>query len=63
MYAWLWQHLPGPTPVRALVAIALVVVVVALCFVWVFPWVADRLPVDNLDQQAAPAPVTTRGIA
>ncbi len=51
MYAWLWNHLPGPVPVRAVVALLLIVAVVVLCFWQVFPWVATKLPVDNLDQQ------------
>ena len=51
MYAWIWGHLPGPTAVRAVIFVLLVALVVVVCFTWVFPWVAARLPVDNVNQQ------------
>jgi hypothetical protein len=44
MYAWVWRHLPGPRPVRTLVALALVAAVVVLLFSTVFPWAEDALP-------------------
>ena len=44
MYAWIWRHLPGPLPVRALISLALVVVVVGLLFTEVFPWAEKSLP-------------------
>jgi hypothetical protein len=52
MYAWVWRHLPGPWPVRTLVAVALVAAIVVLLFTMVFPWAEDSLPflkvtVDN----------------
>lgn len=53
MYAWLWERLPGPVPVRILIALLAVAAVVVVCFWWVFPWVAQRLPVDNFDQQTS----------
>ena len=43
MYGWLWRHLPGPAPVRALIALALFIGVVAVLFLWVFPWLEPRL--------------------
>lgn len=55
MYAWIWAHLPGPTAVRALIAVLALVAIVLVCFTWVFPWVAARLPVDNFEQQSAAA--------
>jgi hypothetical protein len=48
MYGWLWGHLPGPTPVRVVVALLLFVAVVAVLFVWVFPWVEPRLPFTDV---------------
>lgn len=48
MYAWIWRHLPGPVPVRLLVATALLLGVVAVLFVWVFPWLEPRLPFTNV---------------
>ena len=44
MYAWIWRHLPGPVPLRLVVAAALVLAVVALLFTVVFPWAEHRLP-------------------
>jgi hypothetical protein len=48
MYGWLWRHLPGPTWVRALIALALFVGAVAVLFLWVFPWLEPRLPFTNV---------------
>lgn len=44
MYAALWRALPGPSLVRALIALALTAVVVAVLFQWVFPLVSLHLP-------------------
>lgn len=44
MYGWIWKHLPGPTPVRALSALVLTAGVVALLFTVVFPWAEQTLP-------------------
>ncbi|MBA0124084.1 hypothetical protein H0B56_00835 [Haloechinothrix sp. YIM 98757] len=48
MYAWLWRHLPGPRPVRALIALALIVGVIALLMLVVFPWAEPLLPFNNV---------------
>jgi hypothetical protein len=48
MYAWIWNHLPGPTPVRALLAAGLLLAVVAALFTWVFPWLEPRLPFTDV---------------
>jgi hypothetical protein len=48
MYAELWQRLPGPTPVRALITLVLIVLVVAVLFLWVFPWAEQHLPFLNV---------------
>ncbi|GIG34343.1 hypothetical protein [Cellulomonas oligotrophica] len=47
MYGWLWRHLPGPTPVRAVLALALAAAVVAACFLWVYPAVAPYMPFNE----------------
>ena len=44
MYGWIWRHLPGPWPVRLLVAVVLVTAVVLLLFTQVFPWAERSLP-------------------
>ena len=47
MYPWLWRHLPGPAPVRALLAVVLLLVVVWVCFQWVFPAAAPFMPFND----------------
>lgn len=47
MYAWLWGHLPGPLPLRLLIAVVGAAVVVVILFLVVFPWVDGRLNIDN----------------
>jgi len=47
MYGWLWRHLPGPTPVRAVLAAALVAAVLVVCFQWVYPAVAPYMPFNE----------------
>jgi small-conductance mechanosensitive channel len=60
MYAWLWRHLPGPTPVRVLLAAALFVAVVAVLFTWVFPWLEPRLPFTDVTvDTGTPAALST----
>ena len=44
MYAWIWRHLPGPWPVRGLLAALLAAAVVVLLFTTVFPWAEHTLP-------------------
>jgi hypothetical protein len=44
MYAWIWQHLPGPTAVKVVLATVLVGLVVLVLFTVVFPWVVTWLP-------------------
>ncbi|WP_199731936.1 hypothetical protein [Cellulomonas triticagri] len=45
MYAWVFRHLPGPLPVRVLLALVLLAGAVAALFTWVFPAVAPYLEV------------------
>lgn len=44
MYAWVWQHLPGPTWIRALFALLLLSAAVVLLFAVVFPWAQAAIP-------------------
>lgn len=44
MYPWVWRHLPGPTPVKAVTALALLALVVMALFTVVFPWAVTWLP-------------------
>ncbi|MCA0328593.1 MAG: hypothetical protein LCI03_01665 [Actinobacteria bacterium] len=61
MYGWIWSHLPGPWPVKAVLALALLAIVVLLCFQYVFPWLESVVPwlgdvtVDNSPSAAGAA--------
>jgi len=52
MYAALWRLLPGPGPVKALLALALLVGVVAVCFLWLFPAIAPYMPFNDNSVQS-----------
>jgi len=47
MYGWLWRHLPGPVPVRAILALVLAAAVLAACFLWLYPAVAPYMPFNE----------------
>lgn len=47
MYGALWRVLPGPRPVKLLLALVLFALVVVVCFQWLFPWAAQRLPMND----------------
>lgn len=49
MYAALWRLLPGPSVVRVIICLVLVALVLVACDSWVFPWMADQLPMDEAD--------------
>ena len=48
MYVWIWRHLPGGWPLKALQSLVLLLVAVALLFVVVFPWAEPRLPFNQV---------------
>ncbi|MFI9270042.1 hypothetical protein ACIGXM_04915 [Kitasatospora sp. NPDC052896] len=48
MYSWIWRHLPGTTPVRAIISLLLILGAVYLLFQYVFPWVEPLLPFNNV---------------
>ena len=54
MYVWFWRHLPGPLPVRLLLALLAFAAVVAVLFLFVFPRVEPLLPFSDVtvDSQA-----------
>ena len=47
MYGWIWRHLPGPVPVRVVIALVLVAAVLAACFLWLFPAVSPLMPFND----------------
>ncbi|MED7950570.1 MULTISPECIES: hypothetical protein [unclassified Streptomyces] len=48
MYGWIWRHLPGPSPVKAVISLLLVLGVVYLLFTYVFPWAEPLLPFGDV---------------
>ncbi|MFV0532140.1 MAG: hypothetical protein ACK5MR_00620 [Cumulibacter sp.] len=48
MYSWIWRHLPGGAPLKALQATILFLAVVALLFFVVFPWIEPHLPFNDV---------------
>ena len=48
VYVWFWRHLPGPLPVRLLLAALALAVVVAVLFLVVFPAVEPLLPFTDV---------------
>ncbi len=47
VYSAIWRALPGPLPVRILLAALLVLGVVAFCFLWLFPRIAPSMPFND----------------
>lgn len=47
MYALLWRSLPGPWPVKALLALLLAAAVVVALFTWGFPALAPYIPFND----------------
>jgi hypothetical protein len=47
MYPWLRRRLPGPPPVRAVLALLPALVVVGVLFQWGFPHRAPLLPFND----------------
>lgn len=41
MYAAIWRRLPGPTPVKVIIAAVLILAIILFLFEVVFPWVQD----------------------
>lgn len=48
MYTWFWRSLPGPTPLRVVLALLAFLVVAALLLFVVFPAVEPLLPFNDV---------------
>jgi hypothetical protein len=48
MYAWVWRHLPGPWPVRALIALVMAAAIVAALMLWGFPWFEETFGLNDV---------------
>lgn len=55
MYVWLWRRLPGPLPLRVLLALLVLAGVVAMLFLVVFPRLHEVLPFDDVTVGSEPA--------
>lgn len=47
-YGLIWRILPGPWPVKTLLALVLLAGVVAALFTWVFPEIAPLMPFNDV---------------
>lgn len=61
MYGWIWRHLPGSWPCKALAALLLVAAAVALLLFVVFPAVEPHLPFTDVtvEDPGSPSPGPT----
>ncbi len=48
MYVWFWRRLPGPLPVRVLLALLAFLAVVVVLFTLVFPRLEPLLPFSDV---------------
>lgn len=48
MYAAYWRSLPGPWWVKAIITIVIAVIVVLLLMNYIFPWVAELIPSNDV---------------
>ncbi|WP_408921749.1 hypothetical protein ACKFRU_10140 [Corynebacterium tuberculostearicum] len=48
MYRALWNFLPGPTPMKVILAIAIAVGVFFLLMEVVFPWLSPMMPYNDV---------------
>lgn len=48
MYGTIWRLLPGPTFVKALIALALLTGIFFLLMEVVFPWVSAQMPYNDV---------------
>jgi hypothetical protein len=47
VYGWWWRVLPGPWWLRVLISLLAAAAVVLVCFVYVFPALADHLAIND----------------
>lgn len=48
MYGYLWRALPGPRPMKALLAIVLLAALILLLMEVVFPWLSALMPYSDV---------------
>lgn len=57
MYAAIWRRLPGPTPVKVIIAAVLILAIVLFLFEVVFPWVQDVIGLMEITVPTEEIPV------
>ncbi len=58
MYAWVWRHLPGNWPVKALLSLVLVAAVTGVLWFLVFPTAEGWLPWGDVTLNEPPSPAS-----
>ncbi|APT85693.1 hypothetical protein [Corynebacterium aquilae] len=48
MYAFIWNHLPGPVIVKAILALAILAAIFYLLMAYVFPYVSTLMPYNDV---------------
>lgn len=48
LYGFVWRHLPGPRPVKTIIALVLIAAIVAALFTWAFPALAPLMPFNDI---------------
>lgn len=48
MYAAYWRSLPGPWWVKLIITIVLLVIIFLLLMNYIFPWVAELIPSNDV---------------
>ena len=48
MYSWLWSKLPGPTPVKTIIALIAFIAVFFLLMEVVFPYISPMMPYNDV---------------
>ncbi|MDR1710383.1 MAG: hypothetical protein LBR58_00740 [Propionibacteriaceae bacterium] len=47
-YGLIWRILPGPKPIKLVLAAGLILAALYVCFNWVFPQIADYMPFNDV---------------
>jgi hypothetical protein len=55
MYGFIWRHLPGNTPVRAVLSLLLLMLALYLLFTQFFPWLDPKLPFNQVGPEGGAA--------
>jgi len=56
MYRWIFRQLPGPLPVRIMIALLLLAAAGLLLVEWVFPWLSASGFLERGSTLGAPVP-------